>query len=512
MIRVILNRIDYILLIANVAIRFLFISFPFWGLEYEDAFIFNDTARQINHNYNYYSNYLTESCIDGSYEQCNQFATFGGHFLTFPLILSNLNLLIDYHPHNIFYLNFICSLVLLIVVFIWNRQHRNQHYFSLTAFLLLMLITPFITIFQTSGLVETFSSLLVVLFVLYFFKLNENDFSISNYSFLVALCALIGSVITKRENLILLLPLFVVPIYNLWYKKKVFSYGYLIFLFCSFLSVSFFVHLIDLFSIETNEGGDIGTSTFSISFLFQNLGENLLSLMNYRYWGLTGVLFILSIIFFAIKKDHTLLGLFCLIMSLFYMILYSTHYRSYYQVHYNISDPFETLRYSVNYFPLVCLFISSVNLKNLISKQRMLTTPILVVGIVVVLMLIINVVKTRIGFSRDEYFSRIEPVEKTLEVVKQNDIIISDIPIVFHCYISDKQTVVDFYSLSKAKFDSLIWNNREGNIYLIRPMENSVDSMRYESEINVRDYCYTEINLNLEHYHLIKLCKYATQD
>src|SRR5438552_3040605 len=174
---------DYILLLANIVIRLLFISFPFWGLEYEDSFVYNDTARYLNHNYNFHSAFFkTQSCIDGSFEKCNEYASYGGHFISFPFVLSKLNLLIGYHSFNIFILNFIFSILLMLVVFIWHKRSKYKNQFSLSSFLLLMLLTLFVTIFQTSGLAETLSSLMVMLSIIFILKADEKDFKILNYS------------------------------------------------------------------------------------------------------------------------------------------------------------------------------------------------------------------------------------------------------------------------------------------------------------------------------------------
>jgi hypothetical protein len=375
-----------------------------------------------------------------------------------------------------------------------------------------MLITPFITVFHTSGLSETFSSLMVILSIIFIQNANENDFNILHYSFWLTFIFIIGAVITKRENLLLLTLLVLIPYFRKIQKKKIIPVGYILLSFIVIFSIFLFSYLINIPSIESNEGIAIGRQTFSFIFLIKNLIQLFIALLNFKYWGLTGILFIASIILFILKKTYNRVGVLFFYISLFYMILYSSHYRSFYQVHYDINHPFETLRYSVNYFPLICIFISSIDLRKLFFINKLYVKPIFIISVFLIIFLIFNSIQTRIGFSRDEYYSRIEQVEKTLEVAKENDIIISDVPIVFHSFVSNNQRIIDYYSLTEEALKNLISQNRDYDIYLIKAKQNTIDSIRYKMNIQLNHFCYYKINTEIEHSELIKFCNNASKN
>ena len=71
--------------------------------------------------------YKTQSCLDGSYVKCNTHGSFGGHFLTLPFIISFLNQIIGYNHNNVFYINFVVSLLLLVSLIVWNEKNRHDN-------------------------------------------------------------------------------------------------------------------------------------------------------------------------------------------------------------------------------------------------------------------------------------------------------------------------------------------------------------------------------------------------
>jgi hypothetical protein len=484
------RKYEYILLVANIAVRLLFIVFPFWGLEYEDSYVFNDSARFMNSTNNFYNNsFITNCCINGSYNKCDEYGSFGGHFITFPFILSKLNNLIGYHSWNIFALNFTFSITLLVIVFVWAKR-SNTNYFSLPLFLLLMLITPFVSLFNTSGLSETFSSLVVTCSIVSFFTTSENDFKINHYTFYLTILSFALALLIKRENLVLLAIFPIISLYRFQHNKKIFPRGYWLLLSFVIIAFVFLYYTIGIFSIENNEEKDIGASTFSLTYFIVNFKQ---------FWGITGIFLIISVCLAVIKKTHSYFNLICLLMAVAYLITYSSHYRSFYQVNYDFNDPFETLRYSVNYFPLLCLFLAAQRFEFIFKYKK--------VVVLSVLLLLGNVIYSRVQLSNEEWYNRIEPIKKTLSVVKENDIIITDLPIVFHCFISRNQYVMNYYNSSMERLKQTIFDNKNRSIYILRPRNFQIDSMRFKSDIDITKLPFSEVNLELEHYQLFKLSK-----
>ena len=469
----------------------LFIQFPFWGLEYEDSFIYTDTGRYLNYSYDYESMpFKCLSCLDGSYVQCYEYGSFGGHFLTIPLLLSIINSIIGYHFVNIFFLNLTVSLfILCLVYYCWNR-FKFKDVFSLNIFLGLLCITPFVSIFHTSGLAETISSFFVIGFLFSICYSSENNFKVTSYVYWLTIVFMVLAVVTKRENFVLLVFMYLIPIIRILYKQKPISKSFLFLVGLSTLLLLSFSIFIGLFGIENNESGDIGSKTFSIQFLVLNLKQLMFAITNIQYWGITGFAFLIAIIIVLYTRRINKLGLMSLVLSILYILIYSTHYRSYYQVVYNLSHPFETLRYSTNYLPLIILFISTVKFnfkENFIlrifnSKLGQLCSVAVFIG------LILNVVFTRIDLSQDEYNSRIQPVQEMLEISNNDDIIVSNIPIVFRCFADEKQRVVDIFSLENDRLSELISTNPNSNIYILKPKDMKIDSDRYDLALDYTDF------------------------
>lgn len=495
-----------VLLGLNILIRLTFVLFPFWGLEYEDSFIFNDTARQLAHNYIFTNDFfITCSCTSGSIEDCSSMASFGGHFITFPFLLFLLNAIVGYSSSNILLFNFSISCLLLIIVYVFHKRYGLKDQFSIKVFLTLMLITPFISIFNTSGLSETFSCFFVTFSVFSFYLANNQNFKISRYSFWITVVLLIIAFLTKRENVILLALFFVVPFLRIYFKRKAFVRDYWIMMGLTLVVACLAFVLLNVISIETNEASDINAPTFSIFYLLDNSANFGVAMFKFQFWGVTGVLLILSLVLLIFKRSITPFGLYCFVIAMLFYIVYCSHYRSYYHVKYDRLNPFETLRYTVNYFPLICLFIASISFKSARLTQ-LNYQKYWFWGLIIIIGLSINTVFSRINLHKVEYVSRIEPVKKTLSSASESDIIVTDIPIVFHCFASEKQPIIDIFTLSPQKFDSLL-SLSTIDVYMCARRSNSEDYERYNFEVNINKYCNKEILLLNEDYQLLKFQK-----
>jgi hypothetical protein len=500
------KNITILLVILFIVTRLLFIQYPFWGLEYEDSFIYTDTGRYLGFAYDYYSMpFKCQSCLDGSYIDCYQYGSFGGHFLSIPFMLAGINWIFGFHSSNIFILNFIFSLLIVGSVIFLRYRFNLQKIIALNIFLLFLIITPFITIFNTSGLAETVSSFFVIAFLFSIYKTNESNFNFKSFEYWLTILFLFSAVLIKRENFVLIILLYSIPIIRHFFNQTVFSKSYLLLTTFSTLTLYLFSLYIGLFEIENNEGGDIGSKTFSFDFLIVNLKQFLTAITNLGYWGLTGFVFIFSIAYVIYKSKINKLGLMCLLLSLCYIIIYSSHYRSYYQVVYNLSHPFETLRYSANYLPLIVLFISTIKI-DIPSLHSVVIKRILNISLIlIVFTLILNVVKTRIEFYQDETISRIQPVKDLLTVSTPNDILITDIPIVFRCYADENQKIVDLFSLKEERFQDILNSKDNSEIYFLKPKDMKINSDRYGIKFNTLSF--KKIAFNSVNYDLLKYSK-----
>lgn len=502
------NIIIIVLILFNVLIRLEFFQFPFWGLEYEDSFIFNDASRQLAYDYPHDATpWKTLSCSNGSLNECYEHSGYGGHFLTYPIAIAFVTSFVGYTTFNAGLTSFIFSIIIILCLFRFMRKRNLND--ELNFLLILFLATPLLPVFNTSGLAETTSGLFVLLFFLNYIKLIEANFNLKVRFFWLTIVFFIIAIITKRENLAIFIFTMVFPFVNLIFRKQKSNWlKYISHLFLLGFFGFIFSELIGLNSIESNEGEAIQTATFSIDFFIINLGQLFKAMFIYSYWGITGALFILSIVVFAIRRKMNLIPLGSITITIIFIIVYSSHYRSYYQVHYNLIDPFETLRYSVNYLPVLILFIASSGILSFFSikwiQERNWFKPVIFVLLIGILTP--ATLHLRRFFSEDEYIARIEPVIKTIEISNENDLIITDIPIVFNCYVAENQKIIDLYSLNKEKLLYEI-ENVVGDIYIVKEIDSDINFLRYKMDFSESDFCTQTVDKKLLHYEILRICK-----
>ena len=113
------------------------------------------------------------------------------------------------------------------------------------------------------------------------------------------------------------------------------------------------------------------------------------------------------------------------------------------------------------------------------------------------MILILNSINTRFELYKDELYSRIIPVIKTLSLLDDTDVIISDLPIIFYSFSNEKQVIIDSYYLNE--FDLEKFKNVR-HLYYLKP--NSFDDrFKFKVQIdNIEEIIWTDSN-----YKLLKL-------
>ena len=187
--------------------------------------------------------------------------------------------------------------------------------------------------------------------------------------------------------------------------------------------------------------------------------------------------------------------------------MYSTHYRSYYEVHFGQIKPFETLRFSSNYFPLSCLSFASIALifergvKNKLFKMM----AFCLVSCYLICIWIINY-NTRSRLSKIEFDERISPIKETLKFTNTNDFILTDIACVFHIFLTDERSIIYSYSTTGDRIESLLNDKGKGEIYFLKRISDEFDRVRYpeyfEKIVNLKVTKVRDISFN---YELLKL-------
>lgn len=468
-------RRNYLLLIVlslSALYKIFFLEFPIFGLEYEDAFVYADVARQLQYSYLWQvDTFQTKTCMDGSLANCLEYGTFNGHFIVLPLIISFINGIVGYSIYNIFIFNFFISLVVLVFFFkILSLLKIDDLSIFFSA--ILYITTPFINIQNTSGFSETLSSLFVIITFYYFLKCLEEEFNIQKPSYWIAIAMIIVSFIIKRENLILIsLP--IVYLFIAIFSRNIIRKHLL----C--ISLSFFIPLFagvifnyvaQVTDLEIVEGQVVGGATFTLNNFLINFPNFLLSLQNFKYFGVTGVLALSSLIIVFLPR-HRMQFKVIGILVIFYSVLYSFHYRSYYQVHYNMVNNFETLRYTTNYFPVFCLLFGAV-LAEFTSYTRHAKKLVSLILLIYLPFITLGNFELRHDIYNKEQVNRINPVRKTLDIVRQDAWVISDISSVFHLYANENHNIVDSYSTNISRISEL---SSTQEVYFLKRKNNAID-------------------------------------
>ena len=200
----------WVLIIITIAFlsNFPFNSKFFFGLEYEDSYIYNSYARLLLYNKNFEIDpFLTQACCVGPLSNCQGFVTYSGHLIGFPSVIFLLFKLLGYSKYTICIFNFICSLFSILLIFLISKKFIPNKSFAFISGLLYA-ITPIMGVFHTSSLSETFSStFLLLVLLLYFSKIELTDKIKSSDNFILwasLLSSLLFAVLIKRENLIML--------------------------------------------------------------------------------------------------------------------------------------------------------------------------------------------------------------------------------------------------------------------------------------------------------------------
>ena len=280
-------------MIIFLGLKLLFVIWPFWGLEYEDSFIFNEASRLIYEGkFLLTENLAFATIVDGSYEKVNSMGIYGGHFIIFPYLISIVHFLFGYNLSNIFILNFIFSSAIPILLW-FNRRKLDLSYFQIIAYITIYVSTPYINTFNTSGLSETLSSLMVfyavTLLLIILNHFNKSSQGLISYRYLIyVLIVFVLAIYTKRENIVLIFPIAAICILIF---RKIKSWYILIYFSFFVIVAAVYYKIHNPWQIEILESDAILGSTFSFEHLRINIISLLIGFFSWSIWGWTGVLF-----------------------------------------------------------------------------------------------------------------------------------------------------------------------------------------------------------------------------
>lgn len=413
-----------VVILASSITKYNSLSFPYYGSEYEDAYVFQAASKNI-FDHSYKADAFRVQVSDYSISNgSDELLSYTGHFTVFSGVLYVFNRLIGYSSYNVLIFNFITSILLAITLFIIIRKYAPNSYWAMTP-VLIYLSSPIISVFHVTGLSETFSAFTILIYLYFLLDVLDNKVPMTK-DFIFVLLALFLCLLTKRENMVLFISL------PFFFRRIIAQKAY--------STMALFVLIIGLyfswikpFSTEFIEAKEIEHSTFSFAYLRAQIPTYLFSFVTFKYYGYLFITFILSVISLIVKKrniSYESIG----IALLFFVFLgiYGLHYRSRFFVESMEIGAFETFRYTNNFFALLALFIG-LNLKDIaLIFNGFLIKRIAFLGIITIFFFAVyqsNLL--RLSFSKEEQIVRIHPIKKANRFIEgENAILVTNLPLI----------------------------------------------------------------------------------
>jgi hypothetical protein len=472
--------ISIALLVVCFIPKYDFMNKPYYGTEYEDAYVFQADSKSVNEHMSRADRFRIQIENYDFENEREDLLSYNGHFTTYSSVIALGNKVLGYSQFRTIQFNLIFSLILSLIILNSVFVKSKNIPASLIA-IFIFASSPAINLFQTSGLAETFSSLMIATFIgllFQFWKIKIEDKMVIFFMIITLfMCMLI-----KRENMVLLstLPLIVYQLNKIQKIKWLWLIGF------GLLAYFFGVQP---FSTEFLEAESIKTSTFSLSYLTIQLPAYITTLMNFQYFGVGFIVMLITyLLLFIMKKKPSFEAVTSTIILLGYLTIYCLHYRSrYFVISMEMSD-FETFRYANNFFFLIPLIIG-FNLSSLWDKTKVKWTTYLITAS------FFTIFAVSISYSKNlrnvlyfsELESRISPILEASKIIdsaglyKNDLVLITDIPLVakmldvndFNLKVHDFKVGFD-YTLSKKK----------SRLYFLIPQNLVAESFPIETVIN----------------------------
>ena len=343
-----------LILLVTLVWRLPFDGRWFFGLEYEDSYIYSVSARYVNSGARTCSPgnscYLTTVCVVGNRNSCRGSETSSGHFLGYPLMIAIASRLFGYSPAIASYLSLIAAMATTVLIFLSGKLIDGK-----TAGLAASVIFGLTPVFAVQGVgtyAEPVSSMLVVASFLLCVRLLNSDTD-SQRALLVNWLALTATAVlavaVKREN-VLLVPVITLAglMFNLGRRDRAQRKRWLVnlgALTSGGICVVFAVVQLRIVTVVQREMVEYAVFPFNVAVLRTMLPLFLKSYASVSWYLGGGILVLLGLIA-SIRAKRC--GIYAVSVLIAYLLLYASHVRSYYQLQNGDVAQFDTLRYSMN--------------------------------------------------------------------------------------------------------------------------------------------------------------------
>jgi len=462
----------------------------FLGLEYEDAYVWSANALFLDKYQGFgRENFITSSCLFGSVDHCIYSGSFSSHSILFPTILWGISKITGFSPFAVSWTNLFFSILVIGRLYkVSLLLFRNRIYACVTV--LILVTTPIISVFHTTGFVETFSSYVLLSCLHYYLAYDQAD-SKRWPQLTLFIASFVIAVFTKRENLLLVVIPFIGLLVRL-IQKRPHKAGRL-FAEAVALTVISIIYLATtgILLTEIREAADIGGPTFSVSYVLRLAPSLFEALSNFNWFSLCSVFIFVGFLLAVSCLRRVPMLLYPGILSLSYLVVYLLHYRSYYFVTFGDVTSTEWLRYLTNVYPILCLMGGyTLYMLSQIRLTRNWLMPLL--ALVLVAVQVWKVPELQRQLYQEESEIRITPVTETLELIGQKgELIITDKPLLFQIFGGPHLELLDVYSI-KSEIGSHPMKEfliKYDKIYFVRrkDFDSDADRKRFPNYRSVLD-------------------------
>jgi hypothetical protein len=347
----------FVLMIAllALALRGGFTRDHFYGLEYEDAYVYAAASRQSAWG-NPGSGFggLTV-CAVGSLQDCSESEVFPGHLPGFPALLRGVQAMVGYRVWLAPAVGALISSLATVAIW-WSAWAIYGSFSAATAAALLFAVTPVLSLYGGSATSESVSSLPIAVAVGAAAMARKRAGVRPQWTwYVVVLCAVVLAATVRRENAILI---GVLPA-CLLIRPRISRAGKWCIVLVSLAVAVSAARLV--FPSAAQEVGEYGEFSFGLGRFLETVPTILHALVIPQWFGAVSVMAAIGVVAAAVtwrdqRRQQDVVLLFAVaIAALGMMALYGAHVRSTYQLMGVRVEPFDFLRYLTNIGVFLCL-------------------------------------------------------------------------------------------------------------------------------------------------------------
>ena len=500
----------------------------FYGQEYEDSYIYPVAARYLASNTPHAepttSPFLTTVCAVGNWNSCRNPERSSGHFIGYPFIIAVVAKVFGYTPTTASAISVAASLIAVVSIFLVGKV-LDPVGISGVAGALIFAITPIFAVQGGSTYAEPISNMLVVTSLLLCLCLFGPFIKGSRSALVVAWLALtftaLLAIVVKRENFLIvpvvLLTGIVFGLDNERGDAQKTRLPRLAALATVFICTAFVLNQLRLLTVIRREQGEYSMFPFGIEVWRTMMPMFLRGYLTLGWYFGSAVLVVVAL-FNSIRSRTR--GLYVGALFVSYLLLYTSHVRSYYQLHGGAVTVFDTVRYSMNLAGLWSIMaglgISTIILGSFrieMGERAKLWVHRIMWGGLASLVLCSWVVTDRLkeDMVAVEITSRLRPAESALQTIEKNGnpdtFVITLEPLLIQMLAHDPINVIDFKDLTAGLLEALRVENPNATFfYLEQDIYNTqADHERYRNSFSAVENADKRLLMDGDHYAIFEI-------